>query len=218
MGSSKRREKTRSKKRKFQGNSHTLKKTLLSITEEETSEAGSSSLPPQLPEVEGTTTTSSDTISASSKKINLSSSFVSDVDADDFKNCYVLFDLSILKDIFEQFITCPTCSNTISFDHLVDQKQGLSNQFLIKCTECHWEKDFHSSKEVDKSTKAEQRVKKGFDVNLRFTLAFRKIRKGHQSMTRFCHLMNMLLPMGYASYTNTNQLLRDSYLLPLEIK
>ena len=104
MGSSKRREKTRSKKRKFQGNSHTLKKTLLSITEEETSEAGSSSLPPQLPEeVEDTTTNSSDTISASSKKINLSSSFVSDVDADDFENCYVLFDWSILKDIFEHF-------------------------------------------------------------------------------------------------------------------
>ena len=145
------------------------------------------------------------TPTASERKIKESTEgedifYVDDLD-DGHKPAYILMDTEIMFSIFDELVKCPRCGFHVETRHLIDNKQGLAHNFQIKSSSlsCQWSKSFFSSKEVTR----DGRGSKPFDVNLRKTLAFREIGKGHAGIETFCGCMNMPPPMTELTYNNT---------------
>ena len=51
----------------------------------------------------------------------------------------------------------PECVAAVNIQHMIAQKTGLAQFFAISCTECDWCINFHSSKEVTKSSNSQGR-------------------------------------------------------------
>ena len=65
------------------------------------------------------------------------------------------------SDLFIPLVTMigryPECVAAVNIQHMIVQKTGLAQFFAISCTECDWCINFHSSKEVTKSSNSQGR-------------------------------------------------------------
>ena len=143
MGSSDRRKKIKSRKRKFQGNQHQKPKgNSLEGSQQLTAQSSIESTPTttstSVSSTNSNSTISSKTpvpTSASAKKLKVDISLFNDNDIRtpqdiSTEGCYVLFDTFIMKEFIENIVRCPVCSSDVTFEHDIKNKQGLCH-FLI---------------------------------------------------------------------------------------
>ena len=108
---------------------------------------------------------------------------------------------SCLKAIFLSMVTCPNtqCPGDIDIGIDIEKKQGLWNFIIVNCELCGFtSSDFTSKKTLKKC----EIGPKFFEVNLRATLAFKELGKGHEAMTTFCTVMNMPSLLSKTSFDN----------------
>ena len=65
-------------------------------------------------------------------------------------------------------------------DHIC-RKQGLSSLLVLKCTNCKFIEEFHTSKTCGR----------GFDINSRIVYTMRTLGHGYAGIEKFMHLMDM---------------------------
>ena len=122
--------------------------------------------------------------SASARKI---SARISTEHKESIKKCvsgFRLFDMEILKDIFE-LLPCSNCQKCcLEFLEDNDNRMGCASYFNLRCSSCKWEKKLYTSKQN----------KNFYEVNRRMVYAMRSIGCGHAGAKRFCGLMNMPPP------------------------
>ena len=64
------------------------------------------------------------------------------------------------------------------------KKHGYSHYIVLQCEACEWKYCFYTSKKQGQS----------HELNVRAVLAFREIGKGHNALTTFSKVLNMLAP------------------------
>ena len=119
---------------------------------------------------------------------------------------YVLFDCSILSELFE-LLCCPVCATqNLKLVEVEEKRKGFSVSFRLICQGCAWEKDFASSNSINISTK------RSMEVNVRMVLGFRNIGCGFEALNSFSMIMNMRKPMTRDSYSNLIDNIHSAYL------
>ena len=104
---------------------------------------------------------------------------------------------------------CPECAAEANIQHMIAQKMGLAQFFVISFTECDWRINFCSSKEVTKSNNSQGR--KSYEVNRRTLAAFRENVLGFNGIKTFCCLTNMPEPMAQTTHDEINSELHNAY-------
>lgn len=214
MGSEKRYMKSRSRKRKFQGNKRRNSIDLTdNASDEQSATTSTGSADQQGNSTSSVVETNNDGMPlldcASAKKLKLDiSSAEQNIDGSKApaEECYVLFNTFILKDFIEDTMKCPICSSDVQFNHDIGEKRGLCHFFHLSCISCDFEKTVSSSRKVKKSEK-----RKSFDINLRTPIAFREIGRGYTSIRKFCGIMNMSTPMTKFAYELNVKRLNKKY-------
>ncbi len=79
------------------------------------------------------------------------------------------------------------------------EKRGLSQHVYVHCDLCEFKISNFTSK---KATVVYTNGPRFYEVNLCAALAFGELGKGHETMSNFCTVMNMLPPLSKASYAN----------------
>ena len=108
---------------------------------------------------------------------------------------YRIIDTEILSVIFS-LLLCPQCEqrSLMLGDHIC-RKQGLSSLLVLKCTNCKFIEEFHTSKTCGR----------GFDINSRIVYTMRTLGHGYAGIEKFTHLMDMPKPMTLSTYESTNE-------------
>ena len=136
-------------------------------------------------------------------------------DEDRYENDFnFVMNLSILKNIFSMYSSCPQCQNKLSLDNIIDRKMGFCLDFELYCENCEVVVDTfktslmhtHSSKKKSKSP-----GRKIWIVNTRAVIAFREIGKGYAAIDSFALCMNMPPPMTKNNFNVINKLLHMVY-------
>ena len=163
----------------------------------------------------------SETSSSSAKKLKLNISHLDEQKQKahvDNPECYVLINTDIIRDIINLIGICPDCrsSSSVYVDHKLTSKRGLAHFLIIRCSDCSWEKQFCTSKEIDTTDDNHDcptsvRGRKMLDVNARVCVAFREMGKGLSSIEKFCMLMNIPPPMTLKAYQNIVRKLHPAY-------
>nr|XP_047131048.1 uncharacterized protein LOC124810356 isoform X2 [Hydra vulgaris] len=104
--------------------------------------------------------------------------------------------------------TCPECCDNVNIKNIISEKKGWANKLSFSCQTCKWCKFIFTSKEVEALGESGQ---KGYDVNLRSTMAFRETGLGHEAMTKFSMVMNLSEPINDNAYNKINKKLMDAY-------
>ena len=120
----------------------------------------------------------------------------------------ILISFGILKSIVDGTSRCPECNESVSTSTNMARKHGCSLCIEIKCRSCSWKKEFFTSPVVEQPNSP---GKSGFEINLRFVMAFREIGKGHEAMKTFCQCLNLPCAMAYNSYQAINEKLLVAY-------
>jgi len=191
MGSLK--NKRKKKTRVFQGNRYSnqaAKKTVLSEQQQEKN-------------------AESEKQSTSSKKLNISLEQTEHVhEHNDF---FFFCHFHVLKNMVATIGSCQECqSNKLDLTYIPEEAKGFASPFCITCPECDWSYKFLSSPEFCLPGR-DKRGAKSKEVNIRATMAFREIGKGHEDMKTFSTIMNMPPPMAITSYNEMNTTLLDFY-------
>jgi ribosomal protein S27E len=100
-------------------------------------------------------------------------------------------DLSILFSVFNDVLKCPDCGNEMKSHVDMRKKHGYAHYISLQCGACDWKYCFNTSKKKGQS----------YEINVRATLAFREIGKGHSAMTTFSKVLNMPAPPRRANFT-----------------
>ena len=177
------REKSRAKKRRFQGNKFVKIAKKARTTEN-----------PQCCPANTDGQPSTSGTNSASRKISLNLSDRAEQDQPEVTG-YRFIDLEILSEVFLQ-TSCKECGNAscLVLEDKSFERKGSASHLRIRCDQCGWVFAFYSSK----------KVKQSFDVNKRLVYAMRSIGQGHASMKRFCALMNMPSPMQFKAYRACN--------------
>ena len=137
MGSSGRYKRTRSKKRRFYGNTASKRDNLQQGNEL----SGNEKL------VNENLTTEVHNVSASSSKLDTST--VGALEGEIAPECYVMFNTDSLIAVLLMIGRCPNCIDAIEVQHALSEKRGLAHFFNISCTSCNWSIKLCSSKELN---------------------------------------------------------------------
>ena len=127
---------------------------------------------------------------------------------DNEDNFNLLINFGVLKGIIDDTFKCPECNESVSTRTDKTRKRGCSLCIELKCRSCFWKKDFFTSPSVEQPSSP---GKSGFEINLRFVMAFREIGKGHEAMKNFCQCLNLPSPMAYNAYQAINEKLLVAY-------
>lgn len=123
-------------------------------------------------------------------------------------NFNMLMDFRIFQSIIDGISRCQECNESVSTSTNMTKKHGCSLCIEIRCRKCLWKKEFFTSPVVEQSTSP---GKNGFEINLRFVMAFREVGRGHEAMKMFCQCLNLPCPMTYNSYQAINEKLLLAY-------
>ncbi|GFW43071.1 uncharacterized protein TNCV_1474661 [Trichonephila clavipes] len=128
-------------------------------------------------------------VSASKKKIEKSEGSFKDYEDNfsvDTQSRYVIIDLNMLNDIFNNIAKCRYCDKSFCFDVAENKssRKGLATNVSATCTYCG---SGHTS--MTSNT-----VSDGYEVNLRFVYGMRCIGIGKSAAQIFCALMNLPPP------------------------
>ena len=109
------------------------------------------------------------------------------------KSTIYLIDTEVLSYIFSMLL-CPKCEQcTILLGEHVSSKKGLSSSLFLKCSNCNFNREFHTSVLCGKA----------FDVNNRIVYTMRTLGHGYAGIQKFTNLMNMPKPMAEKNYNRT---------------
>ncbi|GFV02703.1 uncharacterized protein TNCV_2743761 [Trichonephila clavipes] len=125
-------------------------------------------------------------VSASKKKIEKSEGSFKDYEDNfsvDTQSRYVIIDLNMLNDIFNNIAKCRYCDKSFCFDVAENKssRKGLATSVSATCKYCG---SGHTS--ITSNT-----VSDGYEVNLRFVFGMRCIGIGKSAAQIFCALMNL---------------------------
>ena len=192
---------TRTRKRKFQGNQHSSptcaklsKNNSQSSETESTSEGNVFPAQDKIPENVPITPQS-----ASARKIGTNNgSPTPDVNENQVSG-FCLMDMAILHNIFKML----PCKNCLEFEltlvNDITQRMGCASCYSLQCNNCRWTETFYTSGQVGHF----------FEVNRRIVYAMRSIGCGLTAIKRFCTTMNMPPPLGTKPFArHTKAILR----------
>ena len=94
---------------------------------------------------------------------------------DNEDNFNLLINFGVLKGIIDDTFKCPECNESVSTRTDKTRKRSCSLCIELKCRSCFWKKDFFTSPSVEQPSSP---GKSGFEINLRFVMAFREIGRG----------------------------------------
>lgn len=123
---------------------------------------------------------------------------------------YRLMDISVLGDVFTS-LACPECCtiNSLHLHDINEKKKGLARFLILKCVTCPYEKQFYSSKKVDRPD-ANKGGGNFMEVNVRAVYGMRAVGGGHTPLKKFCCYMDMPEPMNSLSYDNTSNEIKEA--------
>ena len=151
----------------------------------------------------------SPTTGASSTKLNIAIPSVEDEFEIVQKNCNFIMQSELFMSLIYMVARCPDCVANVNIEHLVNNKMGFAQYFLISCVACPWEIKFCSDKECEKVEEGSGR--KGFEVNRRSIVAFRENGLGFTGMETFCRCMNMPPPMSKTTFEEISCSIHNAY-------
>lgn len=110
----------------------------------------------------------------------------------------ILLNVQLLKEALEGFCFCAYGGKLELYAS--SNLMGLAMKMYMQCQSCNLRKEFNTSKNMGKNC---------FEVNRRFTMAFRCNGKGRKGGELFCGIMNMPPPShGISIRATSSQLLR----------
>ena len=123
---------------------------------------------------------------------------------------YRLMDISVLGDVFTS-LACPECCtiNSLHLHDINEKKKGLARFLMLKCVTCPYEKQFYSSKKVDRHN-ANKGGGNYMEVNVRAVYGMRAVGGGHTALKKFCCYMDMPEPMNSSSYDHTSNEINEA--------
>lgn len=99
-----------------------------------------------------------------------------------------IMDIGILSSVFAS-LACSECMNT-TLKLEERSHQGICSACAVVCTNCGFERPFHTSRKVGRAN----------ENNLRLVYAMRQLGKGHAGAKTFSKVMNMPAPPRHSAY------------------
>ena len=97
-----------------------------------------------------------------------------------------------LLNILLEASACFKCHTSISKNERVESRKRLASYLYLNCSNCGFLSGLYSSRQAEGE----------MDVNIRAVYRMRFVGRGHQSMRKFCAIMNLPCPPAKAAYHN----------------
>ena len=171
--------------------------------------ASSGGLPrPDVPEPLSTSTPSKSQQAKASNisKEKLQNSSLNELDITELvriNESFSLVQIQCFVEALEKSVICKECQSAKSIMKLeIDERkrQGLAEQFTIKCSECNAKTSFFSSRKISNGI---------FEVIERSVIASNSLAGGRQALADFCATMNLPRPLALSSFSRHSKQLSN---------
>ena len=207
MGSSKRYRDSRSRKRRFTENQHTVEhKKALTDTDSQAEVSTPKGLPrPMIP----TCFVNDSNASTSARKLDLTTSTEIQDTPESF-DCFIFVSFAILQSMIKEVSFCHEChrQETLRLENVSSRRMGYCYSIRVYCGECGWSREWKTSDTIQKGHSSGQKF---YEINVRMVAGFREIGQGLNSMETFSRCLNMPPPMSAAAYNNVVDKMKDIY-------
>lgn len=119
----------------------------------------------------------------------------------------IFFNTDLLLTMLRETSCCPDCYENIDIEFMEEKKVGLAQFIKMKCNSCNWEREYCSSKKINKQRKGQS----PYEINLTSMIAFREIGVGYNGMKNFCGVMNMPPPMNKSAFQKLSKVIHKHY-------
>ena len=115
------------------------------------------------------------------------------VEDDKERDYFILVNFGSLANLLGDIGRCPECHNLLLLQNIHEARMGFANKLMVVCKRCKWESSLYTSSITTKPATGNSggRGRNYFEANIRASIAFREIGKGHQGMENFTRIMNM---------------------------